>query len=176
MYKGQFSSLLKEVIGDPDYQKQPTTPIAQSTGSSLQDGDLWMDTNLGLLNTWDSTPGRWIKADNSMRAYLVYSPSGGVIIDSDGVQSVTITSGTLITVNFKPGVFIDPEYTMIGMLDDDDSVKHDAYAFYRNPTYPARSTSSYSFRCVYVTSPTSGWVQDTGFFLPSRLEVAFIGI
>lgn len=93
---------------------QPTT---QSTGSSLVDGDLWVDTadteNYPMLYRWSATEAAWVEIDNTDD----YSPNGIIFKDAradDGTGSTDI-SDLLTSDNLDPDA-PNPELYPDGLL------------------------------------------------------------
>lgn len=94
-----------------------STPKTQSTGSSLVDGDLWLDSsdqeNYPMLYRYDGTSNSWTLLDNTDD----YSPNGIIFKDArqDNGTGSTSSSDLVLSNNLDPDA-PNPELYPDGML------------------------------------------------------------
>ena len=77
------------------------------TPTALQNGDLWWNTDTGVLNIWYSTASAWIAATPVPDSTVFYRTSGGNITGNVAIQGLLSVTGNIQATGTITGSYSD---------------------------------------------------------------------
>jgi hypothetical protein len=81
--------------------------VGSGTPTALQNGDLWWNTDTGVLNIWYSTASAWVAATPVPDSAVFYRTSGGNITGNVAIQGLLSVTGNIQATGTITGSYSD---------------------------------------------------------------------